>query len=169
MTLDFDGILKRYVGVFGKYQKKRLILFSILCGILTTQSSMSSVFIAARPEFHCEPPIDQLQKNCTEAELIDYWIPKNGEKTFSQCEYFSKNSSELEDRETCSSFLKNVSSNGTTEKCTRWKYSKDLYESTVVTEWDLVCDKTYLAANTAGFYMAARSVGTLLGGYMADR
>ena len=46
---------------------------------------------------------------------------------------------------------------------------KDLYESTVVTEWDLVCDKTYLAANTAGFYMAARSVGTLLGGYVADR
>ena len=122
MALDFDGILKRYVGVFGKYQKKRLILFSILCGILTTQSSMSSVFIAARPEFHCAPPIHQSQKNCTEAELTGYWIPKDDDRTFSQCKMFSKNSSELEDVETCSPFLqKNVSSNGSTEKCTRWK------------------------------------------------
>ena len=169
MALDFDGVLKNYVGVFGKYQKKRLIFFSILCGILTTQSSMSSVFIAAGPEFHCAPQIDQFHENCTEAELIEYWIPKDVDKEFSQCEIFSKNSSHWEDRETCSSFGKNVSSNRTVEKCTHWKYSKDLYESTVVTEWDLVCDKTYLAANTAGFYMAARSVGTLLGGYMADR
>ena len=169
MALDFDGILKKYVGTFGKYQKKRLAFFSILCGFLTTQSSMSSVFMAARPEFHCEPSIDQFHKNCTEAELTENWIPKDGDQKFSQCEIFSKNTSELEDRETCSLFSKNVSSNRTVEKCTRWKYNKDLYESTVVTEWDLVCDKSYLATNTAGFYMAARSVGILLGGYVADR
>lgn len=172
MVLDFDQILERYIGKFGRYQKKRLIFLAVLCGFLSTHSSMSSVFIAAKPEFHCMPPENLYNVNCTKDDILQYSIPKNRDGSFSQCKMYSLNSSQATESDICPSI---TNSNGSvkhhpvTKLCGRWEYSKELYELTVVTEWDLVCDNNYMAANTAGFYMAARCIGTLLGGYVADR
>ncbi len=55
MGADFDTVLKKYVGQFGKYQKLQLLLMIPLLNFVAVHSGMNSVFIAAKPEFHCKP------------------------------------------------------------------------------------------------------------------
>ena len=78
----------------------------------------------------------------------------------------------ISDKDVCSQKQKNVSSSSElpeTHQCETWDYSMDIYESTIVTEWDLVCDRVALTKYATGVYITACSVGTVVCGWLADR
>lgn len=53
--------------------------------------------------------------------------------------------------------------------CDRWEYDTSIYESTIVSEWDLVCGRSYHRSVAQSVVMAGALVGVLLFGEMSDR
>ncbi len=123
-------------------------------------------------DFHCKLPVDiEPVSNCSKDELLEYFIPKStqdGSSKLEGCKLYSLNSTSGLNTTTCRG---NHDSEETKEtyECDSWEYDKSVFSSTIVTEWDLVCENAALAASAGGFYMAARGVGTFFCGWLADR
>ena len=176
MPSTFDEVLKKHVGEFGKYQILQVLLLSS-ANFFLCFTSMSSVFIADNPDHHCQLPSALMYLNCSTKKIRAYAIPlivHNGKESNDQCHLFKTNYTSLTEIDVCPdqqdthTFAGNTSK-GEKVKCDAWEFDTSVYKSTVVTEWNLVCDRAWLAKNTAGLYMAARIVGTVVCGWLADR
>ncbi|XP_043225498.1 solute carrier family 22 member 7-like [Amphibalanus amphitrite] len=53
--------------------------------------------------------------------------------------------------------------------CTRWAFDKSVYESTVVTEWNLVCARKPLLSMLQSWMMIGGMAGSVIGGQLTDR
>ena len=63
----------------------------------------------------------------------------------------------------------NLFINGTTVECKSWSYDTSFYETSIISEWDLVCDKSWLASFSQSSYMIGMMVSTILFGYLSDK
>ncbi|KAK2715488.1 hypothetical protein QYM36_010185 [Artemia franciscana] len=72
------------------------------------------------------------------------------------------NSSELED-------VCYVETEEGLEKCMEWEYDQTYYGSTIVTEWDLVCDRRWMRAAAQSIFMFGVLFGAAILGPMADK
>ncbi|XP_012148706.1 organic cation transporter protein-like [Megachile rotundata] len=59
--------------------------------------------------------------------------------------------------------------NGTMEKCTSFKYDKRIFKDSIITRWDLVCDREQLANFVQSCIMFGVLIGNLVFSIMADR
>ncbi|KAF3841148.1 hypothetical protein F7725_007010 [Dissostichus mawsoni] len=107
--------------------------------VSTGFNGLYMVFIGATPNHHCLIPDFNLTEEWTNA-IIPFTLV-NGEEVKSQCSRYSLD------------VVRNMSAEGlipgrdvnltdlAQEGCLDgWNYSKDIYQSNIVTEWDLVCD-----------------------------
>ncbi|XP_041867323.1 solute carrier family 22 member 13 isoform X2 [Melanotaenia boesemani] len=146
--MNFDQILAA-IGGFGKYQK---ILYIWIClpQILLAFHMMVSIFTGATPPHQCRESPSSGVENLT-------FIPATGTLNVT-----------LSD---ASCFTSEVLGNRTESvPCGHgWVYSKEIFESTTVTEWDLVCSKAGLNSLGSSIYMFGLLVGSVVFGAMADR
>ncbi|GMS82418.1 hypothetical protein PENTCL1PPCAC_4593 [Pristionchus entomophagus] len=54
-------------------------------------------------------------------------------------------------------------------KCSKWHYKKDVMETTIVTDWDLVCDDNMQRGHAHLFYCFGYLIGCVVGGLSSDR
>ncbi|CAH1802524.1 unnamed protein product, partial [Owenia fusiformis] len=168
------------VGSFGKYQIIAL-LFASFSQIPSGFHNVNFVYIGAAQDHYCAPPTQLGAFNLTEAQIKALTIPievKDGNERYSECEQYVMNYSAItsDDIQGLTEWL---AGNGTrtesplnaskVESCETWVYDTSVYETTVVSEWNLICEKQALRATTQSIFMVGRFIGSYLCGYLADR
>ncbi|XP_034650601.1 beta-alanine transporter [Drosophila subobscura] len=177
--MDFDEVLKE-VGSFGLYQKV------IICSVLLPAAlpcafhAYSQLFIAATPQHWCRVPelepwtqdYEQLVKNLS--------IPRNRHGAYAECSMYARNYSDIVRyleyrppfdliRQEAEDLLKLQPESARIVPCQHgWHYDKSIYSSTVVQEWNLVCDRSYLVTLALVIFGVGGLLGNYVFGYLVD-
>ncbi|XP_026230947.1 solute carrier family 22 member 13-like [Anabas testudineus] len=157
---DFGEIL-RSIGEFGLFQQ--LILFA-LCFPNVFQSFVmaSFLFIQSDPERHCNTDwILRTDPNLTTDEQLNLTLPREEDGTFSKCRMFVPVDWNISD-------IREYGLNETTLCQNGWEYYNTMYTATIVTDFDLVCDKASWVEMIQAVFVAGALVGSLLLGPFAE-
>ncbi|XP_069827053.1 solute carrier family 22 member 4-like [Dendropsophus ebraccatus] len=163
---DYDEATA-FLGDWGPFQ---LTIFFLLSAstIPNGFNGMSVMFLAATPEHRCLVP--------DSANLSQAWrnvsIPleeRDGQRLQSRCwRYRLDILSNYSARGLIPGVHVNVS-DIQKEKCRDgWHYARDLYHSTVVTQWDIVCDNDWKGPLTTSLFFAGVLTGSFISGQLSD-
>ncbi|XP_063704747.1 beta-alanine transporter [Culicoides brevitarsis] len=176
--MDFDSVLPD-VGAFGLYQKL-VICFVLLPALIPCAfHAYSQLFIAARPEHWCRiPELATWENDANFSDFVkELSIPmemRDGKMRFSKCEMFARNYSEIRELLTQNvpmSFVRNSveGSNVSTISCKNgWNFDESVFKATVISEWNLVCDKDYYTTLALVLFGVGGLIGNYIFGYLQD-
>ncbi|XP_063403882.1 organic cation transporter protein-like [Mytilus trossulus] len=164
--MHFDDLLK-ILGELGRYQQIRLF-YIYLVAIVCAFHAMNMVFVSAKPDYKCHVSkanvSDWIFGNTTEKDFQDFL------QSAGKCEIFDeKMVSKLISSGKYT--LNDIITNNVTvpkNKCTEWDYSREVYGPTIVTQFDLVCDKDWLRSTSKTLYFFGRLVGAVCFGQLSD-
>ncbi|XP_070567472.1 organic cation transporter protein-like [Ptychodera flava] len=177
--VKFDDILE-YLGGFGPFQKRIFCLLCFLSAVLALHI-FSPVFILAETDHWCYvPQLEQYYNaNCTNENTYDFCLEtfKNftipfeesdgacGDRlVYSKCYRHNITAVDFHPGEDVTKYT------NTTTKCDHgWTYDRSTYKSTVIQEFNLVCDRYYLASLSSSVYMLGVFLAPIPFGYLADR
>merc|ERR1711953_1472435 len=160
--MKFEDILT-LVGDRGRWQFK-VFLFSWLEGILIGLHHMSSAFLGFVPQHHCSYDDIQFPSHWTEEQKKNFTIPFEESGKFSECQMYDLSSASIP-RNYQTALASRTSR---LVACTNWTFAKDMGE-TIVSDWNLVCDRTALLSTVQGSYMGGVFVGCLFWGWASDK
>lgn len=147
-----------HIGEYGKFQLYVQIL-ACLPPILNGAHQLAHVFLAATPEHRCF--VDGCDGNGTafHAPWATYAIPDHSPEEV-QCFRFNRNSSLG-----CGpqDFL------NTSKRCDQWVYSHAEFDTTIVTEFNLVCENDWLVSTSQSLFMLGVMIASVVFGNLSDR
>ncbi|XP_062619367.1 organic cation transporter protein-like [Saccostrea cucullata] len=169
--MAYDDIFA-VIGDFGPYQKRIYVLQTLPVVFAAIQTCLS-VFILFSPDHRCAVPHLHndtfLILSHHHERLVNQSVPLDlqthssiGEgKRYSKCEVFKRrlNSSKRTD----------VTTVHNSTECGRWVFDKREFDSTFVTEGNLVCRKKLHRTHAMMSFMAGFTVGSLFIGVLSDR
>ncbi|KAM5300751.1 organic cation/carnitine transporter 2 isoform 2-T2 [Glossophaga mutica] len=164
---DYDEVTA-FLGEWGPFQ--RLIFFLLSASIIPNGfNGLSSVFLAGTPEHRCRVP--------DSANLSSAWrnhsVPlrlQDGREVPHNCRRYRlatiANFSALGLEPVRDVDLEQLEQ----ESCLDgWEFSQDIYLSTIVTEWNLVCEDDWKAPLTISLFFVGVLVGSFISGQLSDR
>ncbi|CAJ1071595.1 uncharacterized protein LOC104927974 [Xyrichtys novacula] len=158
--VEFGEILKT-IGDFGFFQKLITIGLSLPNFLLPITFS-SFLFVESDPERHCNTDwILRVDSNLTKEEQLNLTLPREKDGTFSRCEMFRPVDWNI-------STIKEYGLNETTRCQDRWVYYSRLYESTIVTDFDLVCGRSNMTEILQTIFMTGLLAGSFVFGPTAE-
>ncbi|XP_066197782.1 organic cation/carnitine transporter 2 isoform X3 [Saccopteryx leptura] len=164
---DYDEVTA-FLGEWGPFQ--RLIFFLLSASIIPNGfNGLSAVFLAGTPEHRCRVP--------DTANLSSAWrnhsVPlrlQDGREVPHSCRRYRlaaiANFSALGLEPGRDVDLEQVEQEGCLDG---WEFSQDVYLSTIVTEWNLVCEDDWKAPLTVSLFFVGVLVGSFISGQLSDR
>merc|ERR1711874_3989 len=163
MGTKFEDILS-LVGDRGRWQF-RVFLFSWLEGILIGFHHLSSAFLGYVPAHHCNYDDIDFPSGWSEEQKKNFTIPVDDSGKYKECQMFDVRSS-------ASNIMNYQAALGSRTSnmvgCTSWTFAKDMGQ-TIVSDWNLVCDRTARLSTVQGSYMGGVFVGFLFWGWASDK
>ncbi|XP_064205897.1 organic cation/carnitine transporter 2-like isoform X2 [Anguilla rostrata] len=164
---DFDADTA-FLGNWGRFQQ---IVFFLLCTTAVPNgfNALSIVFLGDSPPHRCLiPEAANITEEWRQASIPTQVV--NGETEYSRCTRYRLD------------LISNFSAQGLSpskdvnlsevplEGCSDgWTYSKETYQSTIVTEFDLVCDNEWKQPFTTSIYFFGVLSGSFFSGQLSDR
>ncbi|XP_025148860.1 solute carrier family 22 member 5 isoform X3 [Bubalus bubalis] len=164
---DYDEVTA-FLGEWGPFQ--RLIFFLLSASIIPNGfNGMSVVFLAGTPEHRCRVP--------DTANLSSAWrnhsVPmrlQDGREVPQSCRRYRLamivNFSALGLEPGRDVDLEQLEQEGCLDG---WEFSQDIYLSTIVTEWNLVCEDDWKAPLTISLFFVGVLMGSFISGQLSDR
>ena len=166
--MDFDALLISHIGEFGRYQMV-LLLASCSAGICICLNNLDYIFSGITPPFRCDfQGLNQLASNLSFDELTKLISPTSTRGVVDACLVYRYNYSDLTVVDAKKIIMSGNLTQHSSEKCKSWIYDKEKYVTTMVTEWDLVCDNAWFVASSQSVYFTG-SFTPFIGGILADR
>ncbi|KAF7668671.1 hypothetical protein LDENG_00297500 [Lucifuga dentata] len=149
---DYEEITS-FLGEYGFFQVVVFVLLSV-SAIPSGYNGVIVVFIADIPQHHCRQALSPPQNGSQVEELS-----------------FQEQSSRI-GSDSCSRYKNSTETDwlNETEPCVDgWVFSTDIYTSTIVSEWDLVCDNAWKVPVSTSIYFVGSLVGSFITGHLSDR
>ncbi|XP_061167201.1 organic anion transporter 3-like [Saccostrea echinata] len=137
--MDGDKILES-LGRFGLFQ----VLFFLCVSFIYMRGAwpvMAILFLGGDPGHHCKVPVN---------ESVAVIIPVDSNGDFEKC------------------VMKSLTQNQTKSCDQGWTYGSE-FDSTILTEWDLVCDNNFLVDLSSTIYMVGNTLGALFLTPLSDK
>ncbi|KAK4315039.1 hypothetical protein Pmani_013710 [Petrolisthes manimaculis] len=167
----FEDLLEM-AGTNGRWN----ILMFIMCSIQAFISPLQSLtyqFLGATPDHWCLVP--QLhQANWTQHQVISLAIPHTSNTTdeHDHCDMYNYNYTEVVEMGYEAAMLNKSTLNvlyPNPVQCLARDFNYSQYQSTVVTEWDLVCERRVIYSTTQAIVMVGKLLGYISFGYLIDK
>uniref|UniRef100_A0A2R5L514 Putative organic cation/carnitine transporter n=1 Tax=Ornithodoros turicata TaxID=34597 RepID=A0A2R5L514_9ACAR len=159
--MDIDEVFE-HIGPFGKYQFYVYALGwvpSILAGV----HQLANVFLTATPHHRCYVNgCDSKSSSYDNASWISFALP---EQPPGKLQCYANDRVNSTGNDTClpSDFV------NSTHQCDRWVWDQSEFHSTVVSEFNLVCNDGWLASLSQSVLMVGVLVAALLVGNLTDK
>ncbi|KAM8939740.1 solute carrier family 22 member 6-A-like [Pelodytes ibericus] len=157
--MGFNDLLE-HIGGFGRFQMLNSAMLLLPMLFMACHNFLQN-FTAAVPAHRCKLPL--LDNDTTEYGTAHFL-------TFLPVDENQKPKTCLRYKEAYFEIWTNTSTHNSTEPCEDgWVYDKSVFSSTIVTEWDLVCDLRKMRQVAQSIYMAGVLLGALVLGGLSDR
>jgi len=158
--MGYDDVIP-HLGGFGRYQR-RIYILVCLPAILCAFHKLAGVFLQAKPNHRCVLPFEDGTNATYEYDRWNMSYPFDDltNKT-STCKYFISNFTE-------EYFAENIPATESIE-CNKWYYDKSKFDTSIVTEWNMVCSKSWVTTASDSLFMVGVLLGSIIFGYLSDR
>ncbi|XP_043914119.1 solute carrier family 22 member 6-B-like [Protopterus annectens] len=160
--MHFDDIILE-IGEFGKYQMILLIWMS-LPQIFLAFHMLAIIFTGAIPHYQCHHVWENSDLGLSNFTTD---VLRNLSLYLDACSTFDIKNVRLSEHSVMD--FETIKRNLTTVACAKWDYDTSIFESTIVTEWDLVCEKASLNNVGSSIYMLGVLSGAIVSGALADK
>ncbi|XP_075043848.1 solute carrier family 22 member 20-like [Mixophyes fleayi] len=157
--MGFNDLLQT-VGGLGCFQVLNTAMLLIPMFFMASHNFLQN-FTAAIPTHRCRLPALDNSTSIDNQSILAAFIPFDGNQNSKSCLQYKN--SEL-------AIWTNGTFKNNTEPCKDgWVYDKSVFSSTIVTEWDLVCNQRTMRQVAQSIYMAGVLVGAVVLGSLSDR
>ncbi|CAF4584025.1 unnamed protein product [Rotaria sp. Silwood1] len=160
--MQFDDFYKT-IGSFGRYQK---IKYFLICLTYMFPPIMVYTwsFTAATPSFRCRTAMDDISGISITDEILQHYKPNE-----SQCRQY-QNKISLTECQRCFQLTNETDYDDTHMKpCTNFIFDRTYYQSTLVEEWYMVCNRVSLKSFVQIVFFFGYMVGSLVFGILSDK
>lgn len=162
------GDIYSEIGEFGHYQILQSIAFCIT-GIIAGAQVVAITFLGAHMDHQCEIP-ELSNLSLYQQRKISLNLENDLEASHSFCHYYDLNYTEyaevtLHNWNSSDEIYQNVSF----KKCDNWLFDSNVFTSTLMNRWNIVCDKAYLIQMAQTVLVTGVLLGCVCFGYIADK